>query len=157
MKALRPVASRLVLRSEHRSAQQTSTQTQRNGTGRRGRPWRPLRMRTETAPAACRGRSCRNWRPGWLMGTSRTRRSSCTQVWVRPPSLSWPAADAYSQPAYCGRPQPASRVAQPWSLRVRAWVVAIVSWAVCGDAGGRIKPLWPSCPRAQVAEHSSWV
>jgi hypothetical protein len=35
MKALRPVASRLRLRFEHRSTQQTSTQAQRNGTSRR--------------------------------------------------------------------------------------------------------------------------
>ena len=38
--AVRPMASRYGLRS----TQHTSTQTQRNGTGRRGKPWRLLRM-----------------------------------------------------------------------------------------------------------------
>jgi|ERR1700722_7103498 hypothetical protein len=41
---------------------------------------------------------------------------------------------------YCGQPLPASRAAQPWSLRVRAWGAATCSWALCGDAGGEIKP-----------------
>jgi hypothetical protein len=38
-----------------------------------------------------------------------------------------------------GRPLPASRVARPWSLRVRAWAVAIGSWTIFGDAGSKIK------------------
>jgi len=41
---------------------------------------------------------------------------------------------------YCGQPLPASRAAQPWSLRVRAWGAATCSWALCGDAGGGFKP-----------------
>jgi hypothetical protein len=40
---------------------------------------------------------------------------------------SWPWADAWAQAAYCGRLRPASRAARPWSSRVPAWVVAIVS------------------------------
>ena len=62
-------------------------------------------------------------------------------------SVSWSSAGALARVVCCGQLRRASREAKPWSLRVRAWVVAI------GDAGGRIKPLWPSCPRAQVAKH----
>ena len=38
------MASRLGLRFEHRSARHTSRQWQRNGIGRRGKPWRLLRV-----------------------------------------------------------------------------------------------------------------
>ena len=51
-------------------------------------------------------------------------------------SLSWAVAYAHSHPAYCVRPQPASRTAQPWFSSVPAWEVAIVSWPIDGDAGG---------------------
>jgi len=50
------------------------------------------------------------------------------------------SAGASARVAYCGPLRSASRVAQPWSLRVRAWVVAIGSFIVCGDARGGIKP-----------------
>ena len=50
------------------------------------------------------------------------------------------SAGASARVAYCGPLRSASRVAQPWSLRVRAWVVAIGSLIVCGDARGGIKP-----------------
>jgi len=55
MKAVRPVASRLGFRFEHRSSQHTSRQTQRNGAGRRGKPWRLLRARVATQGEAQSG------------------------------------------------------------------------------------------------------
>jgi len=55
-------------------------------------------------------------------------------------SRAWASAAAWARAAYCGRPLPASRVAQPWFSGVPAWVVAIGSCIVCGDAGRGIKP-----------------
>ena len=80
---------------------------------------------------------------GVARGTSRTSRSPCTQRSVRQPFCRdpfWCVAGVHSQPAYYGRPQPASRTAQPWSSSVRAWVVAIWSCTICGDPGSGIKP-----------------
>jgi hypothetical protein len=69
------------------------------------------------------------------------------------------SAGASARVAYYGPLRSASRVAQPWSLRVRAWVVAIGSLIVCGDARGGIKPrpdVFPNPPnQVQAFPHST--
>jgi len=64
------------------------------------------------------------------------------------PSLAWLSGGAYSQPANYGRLLQASRVARPSSLQVLVWAVAMGSLAICGDAGGGIKPRRNDCMSA---------
>jgi hypothetical protein len=122
---------------------------------------KPLRhLRSHRCAPGCDGVEAERVRlsPDWLAGTNRTGQSLALQTKARLPSLSWAVAHAHSQPAYCVQPQPASRTAQPWFSSVPAWEVAIVSWSICGDAGGRIKPppgpfLGKSHPQNPVAFH----
>jgi hypothetical protein len=71
--------------------------------------------------------------------------------------FSWPSAAAYqparAQAAYYARLPLASRAAPPSSWPARGSIS--IGWyigpsTVCGDAGGGIKLLWPSCPRVDA-------
>jgi hypothetical protein len=91
----------------------------------------PHAQKTTPARVACRGRLCRNSRLGG-MGASRPAEVLALGYWVGRESSLRPGA--FARLACCGRPLPASRAAQPWSSRVPAWVVAIGSCKICGNA-----------------------
>ena len=81
--------------------------------GRRGKPWRLLRVcGYEAHPSS----PCR-WSPSRVPSSQATCRAKVS----RDPT--WPWANAWSRfraARYCGRPLPASRVARPWSSPARA-------------------------------------
>lgn len=111
------------------------SQTQRNGTSRQGKLWRLLRVapRTKNDPgASCVPRPLVSELPAGGHGASRPAEVLALGYWVGRESSLRPGA--FARLACCGRPLPASRAAQPWSSRVPAWVVAIGSCKICGNA-----------------------